>query len=86
MRFKVEEVNVDKDEEIESVWAVLTPKVLDHQIQRIKRVCVGSVYIAPRSTMKQGTMDHIIQTIHLIRARYDNEFSFVIGGDVNKTN
>ena len=36
--------------------------------------------------MKQGTMDHIIQTIHLIRARYDNEVNFVIGGDVNKTN
>ena len=26
-RFKVEEVNVDKDDEIESVWAVLTPSV-----------------------------------------------------------
>ena len=58
----------DKDDDIESVWAVFTPKVLDQQLNRIKRVCVGSVYIAPRSTMKQGTMDHIIQTIHLIRA------------------
>ena len=36
--------------------------------------------------MKQETMDHIIQTIHLIRAKFDNSVSFIIGGDVNRTN
>ena len=36
--------------------------------------------------MKQETMDHIIQTIHTIRSRYDNQVNFCIGGDINKTN
>ena len=36
--------------------------------------------------MKQETMDHIIQTIHLIRSRFDNQVHFIIGGDVNRTN
>ena len=86
VKFKVEELNVDKEEEIESVWAILTPKNLDHQLQTVKRICVGSVYIAPRSARKQETMDHIIQTIHLIRSRFNNEVNFIIGGDVNRTN
>jgi hypothetical protein len=44
------------------------------------------VYIAPRYALKQETMDHIIQTIHFIRSKYDNEVHFIIGGDVNTTN
>ena len=57
-----------------------------YNLQRVKRICVGSIYIAPRSHMKQETMDHIIQTIHLIRSRFDNQVHFIIGGDVNRTN
>ena len=30
-------------------------------------------------------MSHIIQTIHFVRSKYNNEVNFVIGGDVNKT-
>ena len=86
VKFKVEEVRVDTEEEIESVWALMTPKHLDHALQRVKRICVGSVYIAPRSSMKQETMDHIIQTIHMIRSRFDNSVNFIIAGDTNKTN
>ena len=86
VRFKVEEVKVDKEEDIESVWAMMTPRQLDHNLQRVKRVCIGSIYIAPRSSMKQETMDHIIQTIHTIRSRYNNQVHFCIAGDINKTN
>ena len=86
VKFKVEEVNVDTEEGIESVWALLTPRHLDHSLQRVKRICIGSVYIAPRSSMKQETMDHIIQTIHMIRSRFDNSVNFIIAGDTNKTN
>ena len=83
-KFKVEKVNVNIEEGIESVWVIMTPRILDHKLQKIKRVCICSVYIAPRSVMKSETMSHIIQTIHYIRSKYDNEVHFVIGGDVNK--
>jgi hypothetical protein len=86
IKFTVEEIKVDTEVEIESVWALMTPRNLDHALQRVKRICIGSVYIAPRSSMKQATMDHIIQTIHTVRAKYDNCVHFAIGGDVNKTN
>ena len=85
VRFKVEKVNVNMEEGIETVWVVMTPKQLDQKLQRIKRICIGSVYIAPRSDMKSETVSHIIQTIHYIRSKYDNQVNFVIGGDVNRT-
>ena len=84
-RFKVEKVTVNVEEGIESVWVIMTPKILDDKLQRVKRVCVSSVYIAPRSEMKSQTMSHLIQTIHYIRSRYDNQVNFCIGGDVNRT-
>ena len=80
----MEKVNVNIEEGIESVCVIMTPRILDHKLQKIKRVCICSVYIAPRSVMKSETMSHIIQTIHYIRSKYDNEVHFVIGGDVNK--
>ena len=84
VKFKVEGVKVDTEDEIESVWAIMTPRQLDHNLKRVKRICIGSIYIAPRSCMKQDTMDHIIQKIHTIRSRYDNQVNFCIGGDINK--
>ena len=81
----VEQVHVQTGEGIETVWAMLTPRKLDHKLQNIKRICVSSIYIAPRSKFKSETMDHIIQSIHIIRARYDNNVSFLLGGDVNRT-
>ena len=84
-KFKVEKINVNIEEGIESVWVMMTPRILDHKLQKVKRICVGSLYIAPRSEMKSETMSHIIQTIHYIRSKYDNQVHFVIGGDVNKT-
>ena len=84
-RFMVEQVHVQTGEGIETVWAMLTPRKLDHKLQHIKRICVSSIYIAPRSKLKSETMDHIIQSIHIIRARYDNNVSFILGGDVNRT-
>ena len=84
-RFIVDQVHVQTEEGIETVWAMLTPRKLDHKLQHIKRICVSSIYIAPRSKLKSETMDHIIQSIHIIRARYDNNVSFILGGDVNHT-
>ena len=36
------------------------------------------------SQVKQETIDHIIETIHLMRAKYDNDINFIIGGDFNR--
>ena len=69
----------------ESVGVIMTPKTLDHKLQRIKRICVGSIYIASRSEIKSETMSHQIQTIHFIRSKYDNQVSFCLGDDVNRT-
>ena len=57
-KFKVEKVNVNVEEGIESVWVIMTTRVLDHKLQKIKIICVGSVYIAPRSEMKSETKYH----------------------------
>ena len=32
----------------------------------------------------QDTKEHIIDTIHTLRAKYDNEIHFLIGGDFNR--
>ena len=35
--------------------------------------------------MKTQTMNHLIQSIHYIRSKYDNNVNFVLAGDVNRT-
>ena len=84
-RFTVEQVHVQTEQGIETVWAMFTPRKLDHKLQHVKRICVSSIYIAPRSKMKTQTMNHLIQCIHLIRSKYDNNVNFVLAGDVNRT-
>ena len=53
---------------------------------RVKRIVVGSFYVSPKSPHKAATIEHIIETIHLLRARYDNEVNFFLGGDFNRLN
>ena len=35
---------------------------------------------------KIATIDHIIATLHMLRAKYDNEVSLLPGGDFNRVN
>ena len=58
---------------------------MDHQLQRVRRICVASIYIAPRSPFKTETISHIIHTIQIARARYNNEIHFILAGDFNRT-
>ena len=51
---------------------------------RVKKIAVGTFYVSPRSPHKDATLDHIIESIHLLRARYDNEIHFLLGGDLNR--
>ena len=50
----------------------------------VKKLVVGSVYASPKSKFKVETADHIIQSIHYLRSKFDNEVSFLLGGDLNK--
>jgi hypothetical protein len=45
---------------------------------------VAAIYIAPRSPFKEETVDHIIHTIHMMRARCSNKVNFLLGGDFNR--
>ena len=51
----------------------------------IKYIAICSVYIAPGSKFKTATIDHIIDSIYLLRAKYDDEIKFLIAGDFNQT-
>ena len=84
-RFELTDCEVGVPPGIEAVWGVFSPRRLDHQLQRVRRICVASIYIAPRSPFKKETISHIIHTIHLLRARYNNEVHFLLGGDFNRT-
>jgi hypothetical protein len=80
--FTVEEAHVEVPEGIEAVWAILTPK--DPEIETIKKILVGGIYISPRSQFKQQTVEHIIETMHSIQSQYEDTVRFMIGGDFNK--
>ena len=69
---------------IEVKWCVFTPLQLDDKLQRVQRICVAAIYIAPRSPFKEETVDHIIHTIHSIRAKYDTKVNFLLAGDFNR--
>ena len=83
-RFMVEEVVHGVPDGVEAAWALLTPRQYDHHLQNIKRICVGSIYISPRSRKKVETIEHLTHTVHTIRATFNNEVHFCFGGDFNK--
>ena len=85
-RFASEEEMIGVPDGVEAAWVTLTPKQLDSRLQKVKRICVGSIYISPKSKYKDQTIEHIIHTIHSMRAKYNNEIHFYIGGDFNRVN
>ena len=82
--FSVEDPGVDIPEGIEAAWVVLTPRHKD--IDTIKKILVGGVYIFPGSQNKQQTIDHIIQTMFHVQSQYESQVRFLISGDFNKVN
>ena len=74
------------DDNIENVWALCKPKVeLSSVGIGVKQIAIGSYYVSTRIKNWQQIIDHIIETIHLLRAKYDNDISFLIGGDFNRS-
>ena len=83
-RFKFSDPDIIVPDGVEAVWAVMTPVADCRQTLKVKRMAVGSFYVSPRSKQKTETIEHIIETIHLLRAKYDNEIGLVISGDFNR--
>ena len=83
-RFTFTDPDICVPEGVEAVWSVLTPVAGPTQQLKVKRIAVASMYVSPRSKFKSETIDHIIETIHILRAKYDNQISFLLGGDVNR--
>ena len=84
-KFRVSEIELFLPEGVEACWALFTPKSSSPQY-RVKRIAVGTFYIAPNSKFKDKTIEHIIESIHIIRAMYDNDVHFLLGGDLNRVN
>ena len=84
-RFKVTRLDVDIPDEVEAAYALLVPIKNDASV-KVKRIVVGSFYVSPKSRHKSAIIEHIIETIHLVRARFDNEVNFILGGDFNRLN
>ena len=51
--------------------------------KKLKKLCIGSIYISPTSKYKKDTINHIIEAIHIVRSKYDN-VSYLISGDFNE--
>ena len=83
-RFKVFQPDIFVPEGVEAIWAVIVPKAGLNQNLKIKRIAICSIYVSPRSKFKKETIDHIIESVHVLRAQYDNDISFLCGGDFNK--
>ena len=84
-RFRSADADIIVPDGVEAVWSVFTPVAGSTQNMKVKRIAVGSIYISPKSKFKIETVEHIIETIHILRAQYDNEVNFLICGDVNRT-
>jgi hypothetical protein len=84
-RFNISRLDVDIPDGVEAAYALLVPIKQDASV-RVKRIIVGSFYVSPKSRHKAATIEHIVETIHLLRARFDNEVNFILGGDFNRLN
>ena len=80
--FVVEDAEIEVPEGIEAAWVILTPR--NSEIDTVKKILVGGIYIAPRSLYKQETVDHIVETMFYVQSLYDSQVRFIISGDFNK--
>ena len=83
-KFRLTDKDIHVPDNLEAVWSVFTPVSNENQRFKVKRIAVGSIYVSPRSKFKTEVIERIIETIHILRAKYNNEISFCIGGDFNR--
>ena len=66
---------------VEACWSVFKPL---NKMDNIENIAIASIYVSPNSKFKTATIKHIIDTIHLLRAKYDNKINYLIGGDQDR--
>ena len=82
-RFKVSKLELPVPEGVEAAWALFTP-LSSNVHHKVKKIAIGTFYVSPKSTHKEATIDHIIENIHFLRSKFDNEIHFLLGGDLNR--
>ena len=65
---------------VEACWLHLKPK----EKSTTQNLVIASIYVSPSSKFKKVTMNHIIDTIHILRSQFDNDVNFIISGDFNR--
>ena len=80
-RFEKREVDISVPHGIEACWMVLKPK---RRNDKIRNIAIGAIYVSPNSKFKTATIEHIMDTIHLLRSQYDNNVNFLINGDLDR--
>ena len=71
-RFKVTKPDIFVPKGVEACWLVLKPHSRKDSIENI---ALASIYVSPSSKFKTATINHVIDTIHLLRAQYDNKIN-----------
>ena len=82
-RFKVSKLELPVPEGVEAAWALFTP-LSSNVHHKVKKIATGTFYVSPKSIHKEATIDHIIENIHFLRSKFDNEIHFLLGGDLNR--
>ena len=80
-RFKFKILSIQVPTGVEACWVLLKP--IDKS-DLIENIAVASIYVSPNSVYKTATINHIIETIHLLRSQFNNKINYLIGGDINQ--
>ena len=80
-RFRATKLNIHVPNGVEACWIILKPM---NDSDLIENIAIASIYVSPTSHYKTVSINHIIYTIHLLRAQYDNRINYLIAGDLNR--
>ena len=82
-RYSVSELKLSVPVGVEAAWAFFTP--VDRSANcKVRKIAVGTFYVSPKSKYKNETTDHIIESIQVLRSKFDNGIHFLLGGDLNR--
>ena len=80
-RFRASKLDIYVPPGVEACWLLLKPL---NPTDLVENIAMAAIYVSPSSKFKTATINHIIDTLHIIRAQYDNKVNFLIGGDLNQ--
>ena len=80
-RFKAKKLDIFVPKGVEACWLLLQPL---NKNDLIENIAIASIYVSPNSVYKTATIDHIIESIHLLRSQFDNRINYIISGDLNR--